>query len=181
MSYRAKGLFGTIALASVLVGVSSEHAAAQGGASAAPSCLARPNVRRMQIVDDENVLFVMRDKTTFRSALARACPGLRRDSQISLTAADRQVCVGGSFQVLLRVGTGSNSESVMVPGGTTVSVPRPNFVPGPTCILGAFTPMTDAEVDALVEASARERATSRRERRRGDAERGTEDVSSDGR
>lgn len=135
----------------------SGAAAAQGGAganaTAGPSCVVRPNVRRMQIVDAQNILFVMRDKTTYRNSLARQCPGLRRNSQISLSASDSQVCTGASFQVLLRVGTGSNSESVLLPGGQTMSVPRPSFVPGPTCTLGAFTAITAADADALVESS----------------------------
>ena len=130
-------------------------AAAQDGADAnaraAATCLARSNVRRMQIVDAQNIVFVMRDKTTYRNSLERQCPGLRRNSQITLTPADGRVCAGTNFQVLMRVG--SSSESVMIPGGQTMSVPRPSFVPGPTCTLGAFTAVTEADVDALVESS----------------------------
>jgi hypothetical protein len=130
-------------------------AAAQGGAdaNANPQCVTRSSVRRMQIVDANNILFVMRDKTTYRNSLARQCAGLRRNSQITLTPADGRVCAGANFQVLLRVGTGSNSESVLLPGGQTMSVPRPSFVPGPTCTLGAFTAITEADVEALVESS----------------------------
>jgi hypothetical protein len=130
--------------------------------SAAPSCLARPAVRRMQIVDANTVLFFMRDKTAFKNSLARQCPGLRRDSQLSFTAADRQICSGTSFQVMLRVGSGSNSESVLLPGGSTMSVPRPDMIPGPTCALGEFSAIAEADAAALVE-NAR---ASRRERRR---------------
>ena len=146
-------------LLAVAVGTAafSASAAAQGAAganaTAGPSCVVRPNVKRMQIVDAQNILFVMRDKTTYRNVLARQCPGLRRNSQISLSASDSQVCSGASFQVLLRVGTGSNSESVLLPGGQTMSVPRPSFVPGPTCNLGAFTAITEADAEALVESS----------------------------
>ena len=131
----------------------STAANATGGVS----CLPRPNVRRMQIVDAQNILFVMRDKMTYRNVLVRQCPGLRRNSQISLTASDRQVCAGASFQVLLR--TGSSTESVMVPGGQSMSVPRPSFVPGPVCNLGAFSAITDADVAALVESSRSSRRT----------------------
>src|SRR6185503_15982586 len=128
-------------LLAVVVGTATlgGTAAAQSGASAnaaaAPACVARPNVRKMQIVDAQNILFVMRDKTTYRNALARTCGGLRRDSQISFTASDSQVCAGTNFQVLVRVGSGSNSESVLLPGGQTMSVPRPSFIPGPVCTL----------------------------------------------
>ncbi len=174
MNVRNTLLASTLACVTGLGLAAGDEAAAQAGdTDAAPSCLARPNVRRMQIVDEHNILFVMRDRTMFRNELTRDCPGLRRDSQISLTAADRQVCAGSSFQVLLRVGMSSNSESVLLPGGTTISMPRPNMVPGPVCILGAFTPIGDDEAKALVEARANERAeerASRRDRRRGDAE-----------
>ena len=81
-------------------------AAAQGGADASatanPQCVTRSSVRRMQIVDANNILFVMRDKTTYRNSLARQCSGLRRNSQITLTPADGRVCAGANFQVLLR-------------------------------------------------------------------------------
>jgi len=144
----------------------SGTAAAQGGAepnaTGASACLARPNVRRMQIVDSQNILFVMRDKTTYRNSLARTCAGLRRNSQISLTASDGRVCTGTNFQVLLRVGTGSNSESVLLPGGATMSVPRPSFVPGPICALGAFTAITQADAEALVESSRARRRDEQR-------------------
>ena len=173
-SHSGEQRFGPAGLWLVAVAVATAAfscaAAAQGGAAenatASPSCLARPNVRRMQIVDAENILFVMRDKTTYRNALARQCAGLRRNSQISLTAADGRVCAGTNFQVLLRVGSGSNSESVMIPGGQTMSVPRPSFVPGPTCTLGAFTAITEDDAEALVE-NAR---TRRREEQRGEDE-----------
>ena len=145
-------------------------AAAQGGAAAdataAPACVTRQNVRRMQIVDAESILFVMRDKTTYRNSLARQCPGLRRNSQITLTPADGRVCSGTNFQVLIRVGSGSNSESVLLPGGQTMSVPRPSFVPGPTCTLGAFTAITQDDAEALVKSSRARRA----EEPRGDEE-----------
>jgi len=150
-------------------GTDSNATAPQGGtdakATAALSCVKRPNVRRMQIVDSQNILFVMRDKTTYRNSLARECPALRRNSQISLTASDSQLCSGASFQVMMRVGTGSSSESVMIPGGQTMSVPRPSFVPGPVCNLGAFTAITEADAAALVESS---RARRREEQRRDD-------------
>lgn len=150
-------------------GTDSNATAPQGGTdaktTAALSCVKRPNVRRMQIVDSQNILFVMRDKTTYRNSLARECPALRRNSQISLTASDSQLCSGASFQVMMRVGTGSSSESVMIPGGQTMSVPRPSFVPGPVCNLGAFTAITEADAAALVESS---RARRREEQRRDD-------------
>lgn len=161
MSAKAK-----MGLLACLLGVSFNDSplAAQEGVqpSSAPMCLARPAVRRMQIVDATTVLFFMRDKTALKNSLTRQCPGLRRDSQLSFTAADRQMCSGTNFQVMLRVGSGSNSESVLLPGGTTMSVPRPDMIPGPTCALGEFSAISEADAEALVETAR----ASRRERRR---------------
>lgn len=153
--------------AATFSGTAAAQAGTDANATAAAMCLARPNVRRMQIVDSENILFVMKDKTTYRNVLARECAGLRRNSQISLSASDRQVCSGASFQVLIRVGSGSNSESVLLPGGQTMSVPRPSFVPGPTCTLGEFAAITEADAEALVDSS---RARRREERDNEEAE-----------
>jgi hypothetical protein len=162
-----------IGLLACLMGVSlgAGPVAAQEGAeaNAAPMCLARPAVRRMQIVDATTVLFFMRDKSAFKNTLTRQCAGLRRDSQLSFTAADRQVCSGTNFQVMLRVGSGSNSESVLLPGGTTMSVPRPDMIPGPTCALGEFSAISEADAEALVESA---RASRRERRRRGDESEG---------
>src|SRR5688572_29782486 len=117
---KSLGLLAVAVGAVALGGTAAAQAGAGANAAAAPTCVARPNIRRMQIVDSQNILFVMRDKTTYRNVLARQCAGLRRNSQISLSASDRQVCSGASFQVLIRVGSGSNSESVLLPGGQTM-------------------------------------------------------------
>jgi hypothetical protein len=53
----------------------------------------------------------------------------------------------------------------MVPGGATMSVPRPDLIPGPVCALGAFNAISDADAAALVESS---RARRRAERRSAD-------------
>jgi hypothetical protein len=147
--------------ASIVAGPAAPQAGPGAAASAAPDCLPRPAVRRMQIVDTETVLFVMRDKTQFKNTLARTCPGLRRNSQLSFTVADQQVCSGTNFQVMLRVGSGSNSESVLLPGGSTMSVPRPAMVPGPICALGTFSAISEADAEALVESSRNRRREDR--------------------
>jgi hypothetical protein len=136
------------------------------------SCIADPNIRRTQIIDDENIVFVMRDKTIQHNTLARRCPGLRRNSKISLTPADRQVCNGTNFQVLVSVSTGSNSTSVTVPGSNErLSVPSPNFIPGPVCTLGPFEEIDEERLDDLVAAAKARSDTGSRRERRAEAER----------
>jgi hypothetical protein len=152
----------------------SGSAAAQQGATAASaeaqSCLARSNIRRTQILNDSNIVFVTRDGNTYLNELARQCPGLRRDSQVSYTSDQRQFCAGTSFQVLLRVGTGTNTTPITIPGSNEhISLPAPSFIPGPVCALGGFVAVTDEQVDALVEASRPARPSRRERRARRDA------------
>jgi hypothetical protein len=67
--------------------------------------------------------------------------------------------------VPLRVGTGTNTTSITIPGSNEhISMPAPSFTPGPVCALGGFEAVTDEQVDALIAAS-RPARPSRRERR----------------
>jgi hypothetical protein len=145
--------------------------AAEETAERTQSCLPLANIRRTQILNDAAIVFATRDRKLYLNELARQCPGLRRNSQVSYTSEQRQLCAGASFQVLLRVGVGSNSESITIPGSNEhISLPSPAFVPGPVCTLGGFKPVTREEVDAIVEASKAQRSSRRRRREAGDAE-----------
>ena len=135
------------------------------------SCLPRPNIRRTQILNDSQIVFVTRDRKLYLNELARQCPGLRRDSQVSYSTDQRQFCAGTTFQVLLRVGTGSNTQSITIPGSNEhISMPSPSFVPGPVCTLGGFEPVTSEQVEAIEEASKAQRASRRERRSRDDAQ-----------
>lgn len=172
MGARTNLYFLSLAAAGLGVILSGGLAAQASDEETGPTCIAEPNIRRTQLIDEDNIVFLMRDKTIQHNTLARRCPGLRKNSQISLTRADRLVCSGHNFQVLLRVSTGSNSTSVTVPGSNErLSVPQPNMIPGPVCTLGAFESIDEERLDDLVSAAeARRKNSSRSERRRQEAE-----------
>ncbi len=135
------------------------------GAKNAIACVRRTEIKGTKVLDGRNVLITMRDRSTYRSQLAKQCPGLRRGGAMSLTYSDNKLCAGSAFTVLMRAGASTNSTSVTVPGSNEhISVAGPAFVPGATCQLGIFTPITENEIDALVAATTE----GQRSRRRGD-------------
>jgi len=134
-------------------------------AKTAAACLRRTEIKSTKVLDARNVLVTMRDRSTYRSQLAKQCPGLRRGSAMSLTYSDNKLCAGSTFTVLMRAGASTNSTSVTVPGSNEhLSVPGPAFVPGAVCQLGIFTPISEDEINALVAATTEDQ----RSRRRGD-------------
>ena len=134
-------------------------------AKTAVACLRRTEIKSTKVLDARNVLITMRDRSTYRSELAKQCPGLRRGMAMSLSYSDNKLCAGSMFTVLMRAGASTNSTSVTVPGSNEhISVPGPAFVPGAVCPLGIFTPISEDEITALVAATTEEQ----RSRRRGD-------------
>jgi hypothetical protein len=145
--------------------VGSAVAVEEKEAKTAAACLRRTEIKSTKVLDARNVLVTMRDRSTYRSQLAKQCPGLRRGSAMSLTYSDNKLCAGSTFTVLMRAGASTNSTSVTVPGSNEhLSVPGPAFVPGAVCQLGIFTPISDDEINALVAATTEDQ----RSRRRGD-------------
>ncbi len=134
-------------------------------AKQAVACLRRTEIKSTKVLDSRNVLVTMRDRSTYRSQLAKQCPGLRRGTAMSLTYSDNKLCAGSTFTVLMRAGASTNSTSVTVPGSNEhMSVPGPAFVPGAVCQLGIFSPITEDEINTLVAATMEDQ----RSRRRGD-------------
>lgn len=132
-------------------------------ATTAAACLRRTEIKGTKVLDGRNVLVTMRNRSTYRSQLAKQCPGLRRGGAMSLTYNDNKLCAGSSFTVLMR--GSSTSTSVTVPRSNEhMSVPGPAFVPGAVSQLGAFTPITEDEINALTAATTEDQ----RSRRRGD-------------
>ena len=134
-------------------------------AKQAISCIRRTEIKGTKVLDGRNVLITMRNRSTYRSQLAKQCPGLRRGMAMSLTYSDNKLCAGSTFTVLMRAGASTNSTPVTVPGSNEhISVPGPAFVPGAVCQLGIFTPISEDEIAALVAATTQDQRT----RRRGD-------------
>jgi hypothetical protein len=114
------------------------------------TCINRSSIRSTKVLDDRNVLFVMRDKTTYNNPLAKHCPGMHRGSPLSFTYADNKLCAGNNFAVLIRTGPSSNPMPYTDPLTNAHSVLQgPSFAQGAVCQLGLFTPITADEVADL--------------------------------
>ncbi len=139
---------------------------ADDDARVATACLRRADIRTTKILDDRNVLFITRDRTTYSNQLARQCPGMRRNSAMSFTYADNgKLCVGSTFTVLYRTGASTNTTPYTNPvTNEHIALQGPPFVVGPTCQLGMFGPVSEDEVKVLMAATEEPK----RSRRRGD-------------
>lgn len=129
----------TVAYALLLTALCSGGASAQDGkdaaadndeASIAKACLDNPTIKRTQILNDRNIVFITRDDSIYNNQLPRQCPSLRRGALVNYAVANRQLCAGSQFQVLWQTGTG-------------------NYTPAFTCQLGAFVPITEADLQDL--------------------------------
>ena len=133
------------------------------GANAATACLRRTEIRSTKVLDARNVLVTTRDRSTYRSELAKQCPGLRRGSTMALTYSDNKLCAGSLFTVMMRAGASSNATSVAAPGSNTpIAIQGPGLMPGAVCQLGVFTPINADEIDALLAATDSEQRSRRR-------------------
>jgi len=105
-------------------------------------CINLRGIDHTEIVDDRNVLFRMRDRVTYRNTLRAECPALRISDKFSYRPSFT-LCQGETIDVLARTGSGSIA----------------------TCALGAFVPVSDDEVKALLAAAAQaanDKGTTRR-------------------
>lgn len=98
-------------------------------------CLRLNSVDHIEIVNPQRILFYMRDRTIYENRLSRRCPGLRRNDTIMYRTTLNRLCDIDTFTVL---------ESTVA-----------GFMPGPTCSLGKFYPITREEAEELKEASRR--------------------------
>lgn len=118
-------------LAAALVG---GHAGAQD-ATDMVNCVSLSQVDRTEVVDDTTILFYMRGNEIYRNVLPHRCPGLRRDEAFMYRVTTSQLCNVDVITVLDRIGAG--------------------FMPGASCGLGKFQPISEAAVEELKEAAER--------------------------
>lgn len=105
-------------------------------------CILSSSIDKHDAIDDQNILFYMRDKRVYRNHLPRKCPGLERENRISYELqGTRRLCSINTITVL---------EDGFAGG----------FRPGFTCRLGEFVPLSPAEIEDLV-LLANERRTGR--------------------
>ncbi len=139
-----------------------QTAVADDSATRPTACLRREDIRSTKVIDDRNIVFTTRDRQTYNNQLGRHCPGMRRSTPLSFTYADHGLCMGSTFSVLMRVGSG-NAIAVNDPANNVhYTIPGPNFVQGATCQLAMFAPISEDEVKALMAATDVERHSRRR-------------------
>lgn len=93
------------------------------------NCVYLRSVDRIEILDEQHILFFMRDRKIHINHLARKCPGLQRNDTIMYRTTLTQLCHIDMFTVLENIGGG--------------------FMPAASCSFGKFYPATQDEIDAL--------------------------------
>ena len=94
-------------------------------------CVPLRSIRNTDIVDDRNILFYMRDGRIYLNRLTHRCPGLRVADSFMYRTSLSQLCNVDIITVLNNLGFG--------------------FLPGASCGLGMFRPITADMVVALKE------------------------------
>lgn len=92
-------------------------------------CIATTRLDRTEVVDDETVLFYMRDGDIYRNRLSRSCPGLEREKRFTYRVYGNQLCRVDTITVLESRSFGLND--------------------GFTCSLGDFQPISVEEAERL--------------------------------
>jgi hypothetical protein len=99
-------------------------------------CILSSSIDETDAVDDQNILFYMRDRTVYRNHLPRKCPGLERENRMSYElSGTRRLCSTDTITVIEDSGFGGGGL-----GG---------FRDGFTCRLGEFVPLSPEEVEDL--------------------------------
>ena len=92
-------------------------------------CVTLTSIASTSIVDQQTVLFSMRDGTIYENHLPRRCPGLRRNRSFMYKTSLPQLCELDMITVLYNQGFG--------------------FSEGATCSLGRFHPISEDQAAAL--------------------------------
>jgi len=110
---------------------------AQDGRDAAPgdarSCIGLNEIDHTSVIDDNTILFYTRGHDVYRNYLPQSCPELKNEQRFMYRVSLPQLCANDTITVLEDAGFG--------------------FIPGPTCGLGKFAPITKDEADELEQRS----------------------------
>ena len=99
-------------------------------------CIDTRRISDTQIIDQQNILFRMRDHTIYHNELPHRCPGLRRGKAFSYRTTISRLCSNDSITLLDTFGMGMTR--------------------GPSCGLGKFRPVSKEEAEALRDGENRE-------------------------
>jgi len=102
----------------------------------AERCIPLNRISSTYIVDDYNILFYMRGGKVYRNPLPHRCGGLRSERRFMYRTSMSQLCDLDIITVLYDQGFG--------------------LMPGPSCGLGRFYPITREDAEALNKAPAPE-------------------------
>ena len=92
-------------------------------------CLGITRIKEMKILDKRNVLFYTSGNGVYLNDLPRPCPGLNRHDTVMYKTSQHELCNVDIITVLDDVGSG--------------------FMPGPSCGLGLFYPISDDDAAKL--------------------------------
>jgi hypothetical protein len=121
-------LVGTMAAA---IGVTRGAAAQDGGDSTETrNCVDLMRIDRTEVVDNDTVLFYMRNGAVYRNELRHACPTLGFEERFMYRTTLTQLCDIDVITVLQDVGFG--------------------FLPTASCGLGKFQPIDEQAADDLI-------------------------------
>lgn len=128
-------LLGTSALLSTLVWVTPLNAQEEEPSvdDGAPNCISTRRIRRIRIIDDQNVLIYLSPQLIFHNRLENACHGLERLRTFSYNSSDGLLCDGDGIAPL---------------AGEVWGEVRPV----PTCWLGPHQKISKEQADAIRDA-----------------------------
>jgi len=94
-------------------------------------CVNMRTVSRTEVIDDQTILFYMRNGVIYRNYLPHRCSGLAREERFSYRTTVSRLCDLDTITVLYNHGVGLSS--------------------GPSCGLGKFYPISEDAAQALKE------------------------------
>lgn len=124
-------LISIVAAAAVAVGLARDAAAQDGRESnETRNCVDLMRIDRTEIVDNDTILFYMRNGAVYRNELQQACPTLGFEERFMYRTTLTQLCAIDVITVLQDVGFG--------------------FMPTASCGLGEFQPIDEQAAEALI-------------------------------
>ncbi len=106
----------------------------------AERCIRVRSIRRTEVVDDQTIIFFMRNRDIYVNTMPRDCPQLVREDRFAYEARGGNLCDTDFITVLMQFGS--------------------RFEPGFTCRLGQFVPANQETVDMIIAAAQDGGATS---------------------
>ena len=111
--------------------IQAQEKTAEPGSDLERQCISVRQIRKTQVIDDQNVLFYMRGGSVYHNMLLRRCTTLRRENRFMYESRTGGLCRMDNIRVLT---------SNMMGGG---------LLGGIFCPLGKFNKLSDEDVEAF--------------------------------